>query len=171
MSELRPCLHLALGLLTLMLFSLPACSPGKELRAPVYSDSDAMLRQEVVAFARQYLGTNYKYAGRDPRTGFDCSGFTGFVMGYFDIPVNGPSGSQEKLGHPIDVKDARAGDLIFFRRSKGGAVFHVSLVVSNGSDGLTVIHSTSGRGVVIDNIPSSSYWRAKYATARDVISK
>lgn len=171
MSTQTLCKLSAALFLAILIASIPACTTGKEFQTPVQSDSEAALRQEVATFAQQFVGTKYKYAGRDPRTGFDCSGFTGFVLGYFNVPVSGPSASQEKLGKPIDLSNARAGDLIFFRRTRSGSVFHVSLVVSNGPEGLTVVHSTSSRGVVVDNIPNNSYWREKHATARDVISK
>ena len=127
-------------------------------------------RSELVDFAKEHLGTNYQYAGRSPK-GFDCSGFTHYVFGEFDVDLTPVSRAQENEGKVISVDDAKTGDLIFFRRSKNGDVFHVSLVVSNGSDGLVVIHSTSSRGVVIDNIDQNSYWNSKYATARDVLSK
>lgn len=138
-------------------------------RAERVSDRELQLREDVVSYAKKQLGKRYKYAGRTPRSGFDCSGFTFYVMSNFDIDLSPSSRAQENEGRPIDVAKAKAGDLIFFRRSKKGAVFHVALVVSNSREGLTVIHSTS-RGVVVDNISRSSYWQPKISTARDVIS-
>lgn len=133
------------------------------------SEREMRLRQDIVSYAKKQIGKRYKYAGRTPKQGFDCSGFTYYVMGNFDINLSPSSRAQENEGHPIDISRAKAGDLIFFRRSKKGAVFHVALVVSNTQDGLTVIHSTS-RGVVVDNISRSSYWKPKISTARDVVS-
>ena len=66
----------------------------------------------------------------------------------------------------MKIKHAKAGDLVFFRKS--GRVFHVALVVDNQKDGLKVIHSTN-RGVVVDNITKSSYWKPKLSSAVDVI--
>ena len=126
------------------------------------------LRQEVVAFAKEYLGTRYHYAGKDPR-GFDCSGFTYYVMHKFDIELPPSSKHQEDEGAAVSVKEVQAGDLVFFRRVKVGKPFHVALVVSNNQDGLKVIHSTS-RGVVIDNVSESDYWKPKVSSARDIIS-
>jgi cell wall-associated NlpC family hydrolase len=132
------------------------------------SDREARLRQDIVSYAKQQLGTKYKYAGKSPRTGFDCSGFTYYVMNNFNVDLSPSSRAQENQGKKIKVSDAKTGDLIFFRRSKTGAVFHVALVVSNDREGLKVIHSTS-RGVVIDNLYASSYWKPKISTARDVL--
>lgn len=130
--------------------------------------SEEKLRQEVVAFAKEYLGTRYHYAGKDPR-GFDCSGFTYYVMHKFDIDLPPSSKHQEDEGKSVSLKEVQAGDLVFFKRVKVGKPFHVALVVSNNRDGLKVIHSTS-RGVVIDNVTESSYWKPKISSARDIIS-
>lgn len=130
---------------------------------------EARVREDIIAYAKKYEGAKYKAAGRTPR-GFDCSGFTGYVMKKFDIPLAASSADQAKDGQKIAVKDAAPGDLIFFRRSAAGPIFHVSLVVSNDKSGLRVIHSTS-RGVVIDNISQSSYWNPKIYSARRVVGK
>jgi cell wall-associated NlpC family hydrolase len=127
------------------------------------------MRQQIVDFALAQQGARYKYAGRSPRTGFDCSGFTYYVMDNFGITLTPVSRVQEEEGQRIRIEEATAGDLVFFRRSRAGAVFHVALVISNDRDGLRVVHSTSSRGVVVDNIQESSYWRPKLSTARRVI--
>jgi cell wall-associated NlpC family hydrolase len=128
------------------------------------------LRMNIVDYADNYQGTKYTYAGRDPRKGFDCSGFTYFVMKKYGIELSPSSRLQEKQGRSIRIKDVKPGDLVFYRRSPLGRVFHVSLVYANDPDGIKVIHSTS-RGVVIDNITTSSYWAPKISTARDVVSR
>lgn len=133
-------------------------------------DKEARLRANVIRTAKQQLGTRYCSAGKDPRKGFDCSGFTNYVLGQHDISVSGPAASQENLGKKIPLQAAQTGDLIFFRREKKGRVFHVAIVVENGKNGIEMIHSTSSRGVVIDNLNQSSYWKPKASTARDVIS-
>lgn len=129
------------------------------------------MRQQIVEFASRQLGTRYRSAGRSPQRGFDCSGFTYFVLDEFDIAVPPVSRSQESEGRPVALDDAQPGDLVFFRRSRSGPVFHVAMVVSNDREGLRVIHSTTSRGVVIDNIEQSSYWRPKLSTARNVITR
>ena len=132
-------------------------------------DREAAFRQDIIEYAKNYKGTNYLYAGREPKKGFDCSGFTYFVMKEYGIELSPSSRAQENQGKKIRVNEVRTGDLIFYRRSANTDVFHVSLVVANDPDGIKVIHSTS-RGVVIDNISTSSYWQPKISTARDVVS-
>lgn len=151
--------------------SIQASFPGtRPVSSSTRASSDTQLRENVVQLALDQKGARYKYAGRTPRTGFDCSGFTHYVLGEFDIPVTPVSRSQETEGRRIDLDDVQPGDLVFFRRSRTGPVFHVALVVRNDRNGLVVVHSTSSRGVVVDNIDQSSYWRPKLSTARDIIS-
>ncbi|MEQ8705610.1 MAG: C40 family peptidase [Phaeodactylibacter sp.] len=136
-------------------------SPG------IPSTEEALLRQEAVDYAKTFLGTKYKLGGTTPKGGFDCSGFTSYVMKQVDIALSRTSQAQENNGRKVRLKNVKAGDLIFYRRSPLGKVFHVSIVVANKEDGIYVIHSTS-RGVVIDNVTKSSYWSPKISSARSV---
>ncbi len=141
--------------------------------AAVYSlpvqSAEAVLRQDIAAYAKNYLGLKYRYAGRSPETGFDCSGFTHFVMGTFGISLSPSSVQQSLQGEPIKVKETQTGDLIFFRRSARSRISHVAMVVSNDENGIFIIHSTS-RGIVIDDLMESAYWRPKIYSARRVIN-
>jgi len=131
--------------------------------------AEERMRREVVDYAQDLLGSEYQYAGRDPRHGFDCSGFTYYVLKKFEVTLPTSSKYQANEGKKVEVRKARPGDLIFFKRSPVGRVFHVAMVVANDRKGLQVIHSTS-RGVVIDNISESSYWQPKISSARNVLS-
>ncbi|MEL7120988.1 MAG: C40 family peptidase [Bacteroidota bacterium] len=166
-----------LPIIALLAFSFSSCglfqpiSTSPTSKPTVSKDSkEQLLRKDIVRYAKQFVGTPYKYASRDPRKGFDCSGFTHYVMKEFDINLSPSSAVQENEGTPIDVKSVKAGDLIFFRRTKKGKVFHVALVYENTREGIKIIHSTS-RGVVIDNLTTNSYWSVKIPSARDVVSK
>lgn len=128
---------------------------------------EALLRQEAVSYAKTFMGTKYKLGGTTPRGGFDCSGFTSYVMKKVDVAISRTSQAQENNGKKVRLKKVQPGDLIFYRRSPLGKVFHVSIVVANKEDGIYVIHSTS-RGVVIDNVTKSSYWSPKISSARSV---
>ncbi len=137
-------------------------SPGR------VSDNEKELRESVVAYAKRQLGVKYKYAGNTPQTGFDCSGFTCYVMKEFDVALPRTSRTQADEGKKVDLREGQPGDLIFFKRSKTSSVFHVAIVYANDRKGLQVIHSTS-RGVVIDNISESDYWQPKIFTIRKVL--
>lgn len=125
-------------------------------------------RKAVVREIQQLLGVPYRYGGKDKR-GFDCAGLTQYVFKNVEIALPPTADSQSRIGIEIKLDQVTPGDLLYFKRSKLGRVFHVSMVVANDSDGIKVIHSTS-TGVTMDNISKSKYWSSKVIGARDVLS-
>ena len=125
------------------------------------------LRLNVVAYAEKFLGIKYKWGGKTPKSGFDCSGFTSYVMQENGVNVQGASHHQSKLGKRVSKSKVAPGDLIFF--GKGSKVSHVAIVKTNSNNSLEVIHSTSGSGVTVDDINDSNYWNKRYLYARQVI--
>lgn len=127
----------------------------------------SQLRSDIVTYSEQFQGVKYTAAGRSPQTGFDCSGFTCYVMKEYDIYLSPSSSAQSQQGKKIKPKDAQPGDLIIFGNKE--RIQHVGLVYSNDNNGLKVIHSTS-RGVVIDEIYSSKYWNSRLLYGIDVVT-
>ena len=116
-------------------------------------------RQYVANFAESQtdLGIHYRYGGTSLQSGIDCSGFTRYVLDYFDFKVSRTAQEQFDSGSKIPVELSKPGDLVFFGKKY---VSHVAVVVSNGKDGLVVVHSCN-RGIVKENITESKYWRSK----------
>ncbi|MDR2360626.1 MAG: C40 family peptidase [Oscillospiraceae bacterium] len=108
------------------------------------------------------IGTDYKYGGVSPDTGFDCSGFIYYIAkqyGY-DLPHN--SARQSKVGTKVSKDDLQLGDLVFF--GSGGGINHVGMYLGDG----VFIHSSSGGDTVKLNNLSDSYYSKTYVTARRV---
>ena len=131
------------------------------------STSHSSKRNLVVSTAKKYIGQPYVYGGKKPSSGFDCSGFTSYVYEQNGISVNGSSNTQAKLGKRKSKRDLEVGDLVFFGSSN--KVSHVAIVASVDANALNVIHSTSSRGVVIDDISKSDYWQKRYLFGSDVL--
>lgn len=140
----------------------PSAKPGSK---------EMTVRKDIVAYAGKYKGSKYTPAGKKPDTGFDCSGFTSYVFGHYNISLSPAAREQVKQGKSKSVKDAQPGDLIFFRRSKNEPIFHVSVVKSNNGKSLVVIHSTTSRGVVEEDVLNSTYWKPYIDSVRDVVSE
>ena len=155
----------------MIVLSAPACAAWKiPIPAPFKHTSGAeedRLREDIVFYAEKFLGSKYKYAGRSPKTGFDCSGFTHFVMSNFEINLSPSSREQSHQGVGIAIKDARPGDLVFFKRK--GRISHVAMIVEADGKDMKIIHSTS-RGVVVDDLMKSKYWKPKISHLRNVVS-
>ncbi len=130
----------------------------------------AEMRCDLTGYAQNFVGLRYRYAGTSPRTGFDCSGFTSYIMKEFDVKVSSSSAMQSRQGVKIDLKDVQPGDLVFFSRNKGRTIQHVAMVVERTAEGIICVHSTNTRGVVVENISTSKYWRPRILFARDVLS-
>lgn len=168
--------------LAFLLASCTALQPVSKSKRPSYSNNrkpsntqrkttttkETALRRNIVSYAKRWKGVKYKYGGKDPK-GFDCSGFTSYVYRKFDLNITPSSKVQATKGRKIPLSRANAGDLVFFSKTGKGAVSHVAMVVSNEKEGLTVIHCTSSKGVMVQNVSRSNYWRPKMLYARNVI--
>lgn len=122
------------------------------------TEDNLSIRAEIVHSAEEKIGSKYSYAGRGPRR-FDCSGLVQYTYDLHNVTITGSSESMSNLAKPIDFRDSKPSDLVFFK--KDGRVFHVSIVKKKTANSLIVIHSTSSRGVIEEDILASPYWRDK----------
>ena len=134
-------------------------------------DSEVVsVRRSLVRHARKQIGVKYKHGGKTPR-GFDCSGYTSYVYQQENMPLSPGSQAQAATGKKIRLRDAQPGDLVFFSKNgRVGRVSHVAMVVENTGEELVVIHSTSSKGVMEQDVMRSSYWKPKMLFARDVLT-
>jgi len=129
------------------------------------------LREEIICQAQQYVGIRYRYAGVSPTTGFDCSGFTSFILKKFDVNVSCGSSTQSQQGVKVPLSEVMPGDLVFFGNRSRTRIQHVAMVVENTPSGIVCVHSTCTRGIVVENVSTSAYWRPRILFARDVLGR
>jgi hypothetical protein len=125
------------------------------------------LRYNVLKEAEKYVGIPYTWAGKTPETGFDCSGFTSYVLRKFDYIISPSSKDQAKLGVPKSLDDCNPGDLIIFRNDKN-EVFHVSFIADIQPQVIEVIHSVNG-GVKKENLFNNTWWMNKKMEIRSIL--
>ena len=113
------------------------------------------LRDQILITAKKQLGTPYVWAGSSP-DGFDCSGFTSYVMSKNGSKLPRRAVDQFNDAPKVKVKNAQKGDLVFF--DNGSGVSHVGIVVSEKGSPLMMIHSSSSKGVIITDVTKSAYW-------------
>jgi cell wall-associated NlpC family hydrolase len=87
--------------------------------------------QRAVELARQHLGEAYVWGGASPQTGFDCSGLVQYVYSQVGVHVPRVTQDQINVGQPIELRDLRTGDMVFFRDASGD-VHHVGLYLDHG---------------------------------------
>ncbi len=115
-------------------------------------------RAGIIDFAKNFIGTPYVWAGESPQ-GFDCSGFTSYVLLHHGINI--PRRAKEQYDNSIKLThdQVQIGDLVFF--SNGAEVSHVGILVSEKGQDLVMIHASSSKGITFDKITGSSYWEKR----------
>ena len=122
--------------------------------------------QEVVEFAKKYLGYKYVVGGKNPESGFDCSGFTRYIYLQFGYSLGATAAGQNNIGVEVSRENLKPGDLILFYDEGKTKIGHTGIYISNGD----FIHSANPqRGVVIDNINTNSYYNERYIIAKRIV--
>jgi cell wall-associated NlpC family hydrolase len=78
---------------------------------------------------------------------------------FFDILLPRSSHEMAAIGSPIDLKEAKKGDLIFFINRGQKRINHVGMIVEVNGDEIKFIHSSTQSGVVISSLKESYYDR------------
>jgi peptidoglycan DL-endopeptidase LytE len=147
--------------------------PGQSLNLPEYARKTKTTKQvsqrstssgNVVQAAYRNLGARYVYGASRPG-GFDCSGFTMYVMRQFGVSLPHSSSAQSRMGRSVSRSNLQPGDLVFFSRGTQGVIGHVGLYIGNGR----MIHaSTPSTGVIVSSL-SEPYYASRYLGARRVM--
>jgi LysM repeat protein len=109
----------------------------------------------ILKTAFSQVGLPYKFGGTSPQTGFDCSGFVGWVYGQngFKLPRSSPE--MLGVGQGVARQSLVPGDLVFFGRKN--RVTHVGIYTGNNR----YIHSPT-RGRVIQESSLDDRSRGEY---------
>ena len=120
----------------------------------------------IVAYAKKYMGYKYVSGGSSPSTGFDCSGFTSYVYKQCGISISRSSSAQASNGTAVSKSNLQPGDLVIFNNRANTSIGHVGIYIG----GNTFIHAgNSGTGVITTSL-SDSYYQARYVTGRRIIN-
>jgi hypothetical protein len=115
-------------------------------------------RFEIIKYAQKQLGVPYVSAGESP-SGFDCSGFTCYVLASSGRKIPRRAKDQYEASTKLKVNEAKMGDLVFF--SNGGDVSHVGILINEPGKTKKMIHASSSKGISIVEIESSEYWNKR----------
>jgi cell wall-associated NlpC family hydrolase len=101
------------------------------MAAALLAPAPAFAQRTVVRESQRQLGVPYVWGGAS-RTGFDCSGLVQYVFKREKIQLPRTADRQAAYGTPIDPRQARPGDLLFFHTGgKGREVNHVGVYVGH----------------------------------------
>lgn len=122
-------------------------------------------RNDIALFAMGLLDTPYRWGGRGPATGFDCSGLVSHV--YREALGMRVQGSSAELGQkvrPVAAQQLQPGDLVFFN-TLGARHSHVGVYVGDGR----FVHASNPRtGVRIDQL-SNRYYAQRFEGAGSLL--
>jgi cell wall-associated NlpC family hydrolase len=157
--------RLLLGLAALM---AGCAGMGRQESDPAQSSPGATLpplageRQEVVLFSLSLIGIGYRFGGKNPEAGIDCSGMVSYVFqNAVGVSLTGSAADIAKRGRQLPRSELAPADLVFFN-TRGGPFTHVGIFIGEGR----FIHAPSSNGFVRLDEVDSSYFGRRFTTAR-----
>lgn len=117
--------------------------------------------QQVVQYAKKFVGNKYKYGGSSLTKGTDCSGFTRGVYKKFGKSLPHSSSGQRSCGKKVKggIKNAKAGDLICYNG-------HVAIYMGNNK----IVHASNSAPYPRGGIKISNNARyRKIVTVRRIV--
>lgn len=114
----------------------------------------------MLAHAKKFIGTPYRYGGTTPDRGFDCSGFVLYNLKRIGVTVPRTARAQFQRTIPVAETDLKAGDLVFFRtRGRSQRISHVGIFLG---DGKRFIHAASRKSDIMISSLDDTYWRPRF---------
>lgn len=108
------------------------------------NEPSALLASEVVVFSLGLLETGYRFGGKNPASGLDCSGMVSYVYGQAaGYNIKGSAADLAKKGWVVAPEKAAPGDLVFFN-TRGFPYSHVGIYLG----GQRFIHAPNSNGKV-----------------------
>lgn len=117
---------------------------------------------DVVIYALGLVETGYRFGGKNPDAGLDCSGMVSYVFKQAaGLPLNGSAVDIARQGRVIDRVALRPGDLVFFNTT-GTPYSHVGIYIGDQR----FVHAPSGGGKVRTDSLVNGWFSSRVEAAR-----
>ncbi|GFM51048.1 hypothetical protein PSCICL_34520 [Pseudomonas cichorii] len=141
---------------------LAGFADNKPYQLPVLADS-------ILERGKSLIGTRYRFGGTSTTSGFDCSGFIGYLFRE-EAGMSLPRSTREMINVNaplVSRNDLKPGDLLFFSTRGRGRVSHAAIYLGDDQ----FIHSSSRRsgGVRIDSL-DDAYWSKTFIEAKRALA-
>ena len=117
---------------------------------------------EVAIYALGLVDTGYRFGGKNPEAGLDCSGMVSYIYNRAaGMKVVGSAADIARNGRPIERQSMRPGDLVFFN-TRNRAYSHVGIYLGDQR----FIHAPSSNGKVRIDRLNDRYYAQRFDAAR-----
>jgi cell wall-associated NlpC family hydrolase len=158
------------GFFLVGIFLVSGCASVKPVLNPA-SEEESLDREQtkILSIAKGLLGTQYRFGGTNPNTGFDCSGYVAYVYSKA-VGISLPRQSREQIETGTPVADSlQAGDMVYFKISEQNRSrrpdWHTGIYIGKGN----FIHAPRTAGAVNIQDISLPYWKKRFVGARRLL--
>lgn len=118
--------------------------------------------KDVVIYALGLVGVGYRFGGKNPDAGLDCSGMVSYIYRMAArYTLTGSAADMAKKGRNVRPEAIRPGDLVFFN-TLSRPRSHVAIYIGD----LRFVHAPSSNGQVRTDSLEDSYYRTRFEEAR-----
>lgn len=143
---------------------LPATGPQQKVGADNTANSLPVSEKalDVVLYALGLVETGYRFGGKNPQAGLDCSGMVSLV---FDqaagLKLQGSAADFARQGKAVAATQLRPGDLVFFNTLQR-PYSHVGIYIGEGR----FVHAPSSSGKVRIDSLNEHWFATRFEAAR-----
>jgi cell wall-associated NlpC family hydrolase len=117
---------------------------------------------EVALFALGLIDTGYRFGGKNPDAGLDCSGMVSYIYGQAaGLKLSGSAADLARLGRSVEPAALKPGDLVFFN-TLNRPYSHVGIYIGDGR----FVHAPSTNGRVRADSLTSGWFASRFEAAR-----
>lgn len=116
----------------------------------------------MALYATGLVETGYRFGGKNPEAGLDCSGMVSYVyLNATGIRLAGSAAEIARKGRPIDRSRLKPGDLVFFN-TRNQPYSHVGIFIGGGR----FVHAPNSKGRVRAESLTSGWFAQRFEEAR-----
>jgi len=116
----------------------------------------------VVLYALSLIDSGYRYGGKNPEAGLDCSGMVSHIYAKAaGIRVLGSAADIARKGRPVELGQAKPGDLVFFN-TRNRPHSHVGIYIGDGR----FVHAPNSQGKVRTDSLAQGWFAKRLEEAR-----
>ena len=129
-----------------------------------YFKLDSAHANEIVMYAMGLLDVGYRFGGKNPDAGLDCSGMVSYVVEQVSgkkLPHN--ASKIAEVTRPINRTELQPADLVFFN-TNGQPYSHMGIYLGDGR----FVHAPSTNGSVRVEKIDGPYFARRFSAARSL---